>query len=338
MTIAVASRSAFSESGKEPKVPFPLADLAQRFDLGRWQSVRWLPRGKNEHAEITTDRSTYFVRRSHVRKTRESVQWQVQLLTELHRHGLPVPQPLTCRAGGHIVALDERFYTAAEILPGTPFDDAQPEHVLAMGRMLARFHAVGSIQEFSDPNPSRESIQDSLREELADAHANDHPELYARAAEVEARLAPLLPDLPIALLHQGCRRRNMLFTGTTITGLLDFDSARFGPRVIDVVGALLDVSKVHTAITRTDHKVALDLSHITLFLGGYREVARLSAVEVEAIPVLMEAERACDALGSMTRIDTSDTTEEFQHKARLEQARLMWLVEHEDAVRAAVEG
>ncbi|MGQ0623687.1 MAG: phosphotransferase enzyme family protein [Sporichthyaceae bacterium] len=338
MTTTTASGSAFSESGKEPKVPFPLEDLAQCFDFGRWRSLRWLPRGRNEHAEITTDRSTYYLRRSHTRKARESVQWQVELLIELHRHGLPVPQPLACRKGGHIVELGERFYTATEILPGTPFDDAQPEHVLAMGRMLARFHAAGSVQQLRDPKASGENIDHALREELTDPNAKDHPELWAHAKEVEARLAPLLPHLPVVLLHQGCRRRNMLFTGTRITGLLDFDSARFGPRVLDVVGALLDVSKVHTAIQRTDHKVALDLSNMALLLGGYREIATLSPIEVEAIPVLMTAKRAAKALGSMNKLSRSDADEEARHKILLEQARLVWLIEHADAVRATVEG
>lgn len=328
MTVTVTSTAGLAESGRPPREPFPLADLAATFDLGHWRSVRWLRGGKNEHAEVVTDRATYFLRRSYRSKALASLNWQVELLMRLRGQDLPVPEPMPCRNGGHVAEFGDRLYFVTRTLPGTPYDPEQPEHLRAMGRQLAGYHALVPTLGVVDPEPEQATLRDSVLDRLRTVDALAFPELLHVGRRVAARLDRLWPQLPTTVLHGGCRRGSLLFTGSTITGLLDFDSARFGPRALDVATAVHDVSKVYTESGRPDHKVVLDLDRIRIFLAAYRESGDLSAAEAEAIPVLIAAKRIKRALGRAARMAGASHTDDDTDKIRLEFARLTWLDDH----------
>jgi homoserine kinase type II len=333
------SPAGLTEFGQPPKVPFPLDDLAAAYDLGQWRSVRWLTAGKNDHVQVSTDRTRFFLRRSHRSKTIEALRWQLDLLAQLRREGLPVPVPIRARGGSRIVVLEDRLYVATCGLPGAPYDPDVPGQLHAAGQALATYHDI--VRRLAVPalEADRDTVLDALRERLDQVDTELVPDMAAAGEAAYRRLAELWSQLPVTTMYGGCRRGSLLFTGTRITGLLDFDSARRGIRCLDVAVALHDVGKVYTAFGRDDHKVAMDFARMTEFLGGYRSLAALTPAEAEAIPLIITARRLNRGLGRAKRQqDGEPLSENDLTKISLEVSRLRWLSEHADELRAVCAG
>lgn len=325
--------------GPPPKVPFPLEALAAAYDLGQWRSLRWLAAGKNDHVHIRTDRTWFFLRRSHRSKTLDALLWQLDLLALLRRDGLPVPIVIPARDGNAVVTVGDRLYVATVALPGAPYDPDSPGQRRAAGAMLATYHNIVRRLSLAEVETDRGTVLDTLRERLAVVDREAAPAMAAVGEHVARRLAELWPHLPVSVVHGGCRRGSMLFDGTRITGLLDFDSARRGIRCLDLAVALHDIGKIYTEEGRSDHKVALDLPKMADFLTGYRELGALSPAEAEAVPLIISARRLNRGLGRAQREQSGEPVSGNDLlKIRLETARLEWLQDHAAELRALCAG
>lgn len=339
---AIAERSIpqTAQLDKFPKFAFPLAELQAAWPLGGWEAIHWLSAGKNEHARLTTGQGTFFLRRSFRSKTRESLQFQVELLAALRAQGFPTPVPVETVSGAVILAIHEeaselkgaqdRLYMITEGLPGEAYDDSAPggdiEILRIMGRELARFHNTVDTFGLTDPERGHRDLLDGVRDKLDAMDVAAAPDLHARGTAIVARLEELDPQLPQTIMHGGFRRGSLLFADGAVSGFLDVDSARFGPRALDLATALHDVGKVYTEKGRDDHKVTLDFDKIRAFLAGYRELGEILPIEAEAIGVLIEAKRVKRAMGRAERLDSGEQLSENDLiKIEMERARLAWL-------------
>ncbi|MGQ0630306.1 MAG: phosphotransferase enzyme family protein [Sporichthyaceae bacterium] len=336
MSSAAATRVAdVSQDGPEPKHPFPLDELMAAWPLGGWDSVLWLKAGKNDHAALTTGHGAFFIRRSYRSKTLAALRFQVELLAALRAHGFPAPVPVPGVDGDPIQVIDGRLYMVTVALPGTSFNsteasaapDAGEREVLrTMGRELARFHAGVESFGVTDPEPGTRDLLDGIREKLEAMDVSAAPDLQVRGQAIVARLEALEAQLPQTIMHGGFRRGSLLFTGSVVTGFLDVDSARFGPRALDIATALHDIGKVYTEKGRDDHKVTLDFEKMAAFVEGYTETGEITALEAEAIGVMIEAKRVKRALGRCQRLAAGEVLSENDHvKIDMERARLAWL-------------
>ncbi len=79
--------------------------------------------------------------------------------------------------------------------------------------------------------------------------------------------------------------------------MLDFDSARYEARVLDLATALHDFAKVFGERGSRDFKVPLYLEVVSGFLGAYLQANPLERAEVEALPVLLAASPLKRAIG-----------------------------------------
>ncbi|MGQ0623686.1 MAG: phosphotransferase enzyme family protein [Sporichthyaceae bacterium] len=323
------------QDGPEPKYAFPLNELMAAWPLGGWDSVLWMKAGKNDHAALSTAHGKFFIRRSYRSKTMSALRFQVELLAALRAHGFPAPVPVPGVDGDPIQVIDGRLYMVTVALPGSSFTsaeacagpDAAERAVLAtMGRELARFHAGVENFGVTDPEPGARDLLAGIREKLAAMDVSAAPDLQARAVAIVARLEALEAQLPQTIMHGGFRRGSLLFTDGAVTGFLDVDSARFGPRALDLATALHDIGKVYTEKGREDHKVRLDFEKMTAFINGYLETGEITALEAEAIGVMIEAKRVKRALGRCERLDAGEVLSENDHlKIDMERARLAWL-------------
>lgn len=334
---------------KFPKFAFPISELTAAWPLGGWQHIHWMSAGKNEHAELTTGAGRYFLRRSFRSRSLEALQFQVELLEGLRANGFPTPVPVPASNGERIVAIAEdasefkaaqdRLYMVTEALPGSSGDGSDSELLRTMGRELARFHAVVDSFDLTHPHPEDHHLLNVVQEKLISMDVEAAPDLHARGAEVAERLAALWASVPHTIMHGGFRRGSLLFTGEKVTGFLDVDSARPGPRCLDLATAAHDIGKVYTEKGRDDHKVTLDLGKIGIFLAGYREIGTITDLEAEAIGVMLEAKRVRRAMGRAERLDNGEQLSENDLiKIDMERARLAWLDEHLPALHAICSG
>ncbi|MFD0046555.1 phosphotransferase enzyme family protein [Pseudarthrobacter scleromae] len=312
-------------------VELPLSELAALWPLGGWDSVSPVQGGKNEHLRVAAADGVHFLRRSYRAKPHEELARQLGLMRLLRERGFPAPEVVSASSGMDHAELDSRLWIATRGVEGTPFTDASPAHVRAMGRTLARYHQTVADLPAAVTEPA------VLVELRTRAHEDGvDPALRARTAHLVAQLTAVLPHLPRAVVHGGARRGSLVFNGNEVAGVLDFDSSHADVRVLDLAVAVHDVGKVYTRPGEADNKVALDLSRVTELLAAYSRDLRPTEAEIEALPLLLEAKRLKRGLGRLSRSRQGESLSGNDYtKIRLEDLRIAWLDGHRNEMAAA---
>jgi homoserine kinase type II len=114
---------------------------------------------------------------------------------------------------------------------------------------------------------------------------------------------------PKQIVHADWHPGNMLFRDNHVVAVIDYDSARLLPRIIDIANGALQFSIIggdEDVLKWPDYP---DESRFKRFLRGYDEVMLLSQAEIRAIPPLMmealiaEAVFPIAATGSFGRME-----------------------------------
>jgi len=58
---------------------FPVSALADAYDLGPWESIEMLPRGKSDYYRLIAGSGEYAIRRSHRSKTSADMRFEHEL-------------------------------------------------------------------------------------------------------------------------------------------------------------------------------------------------------------------------------------------------------------------
>ena len=204
-------------------------------------------------------------------------------------------------AGEPATVTTPTVYELFEYIPGNSYPQTL-EATFEAGRVLSLYHKLleDFETEFDPPTGSYhrapavdrglQSIPRQATEEVAAGHdvAGACAFLlaaYRAAADEVERLG--LNDWPPQVVHGDWHPGNMLFRDSRVVAVIDYDSARLLPRVIDVANGALQFS-----ILGGDGDVArwpdyLDETRFKRFLRGYDEVVLLSGPEVRAVPHLM---------------------------------------------------
>ena len=307
----------------------PLAELRTLWTLGGWTAVTPVTGGKNEHLRVSAGDGTFYLRRSYRAKPRDELARQLRLMEFLRQRGLPAPEVVPTRAGAGHAELFGRLWVATRGIDGSPFDDGSIPHVRALGRTLARYHQIMSGYPVPDAEPP------VLAELRRRAEHEEEPALRTRTVHVVEQLTRLLPDLPRVVVHGGARRGSLVFNGSEVAGVLDFDSAHPDIRVLDLAVAVHDAGKVYTRPGEADNKVALDLGRVSELLNAYSQEVPPHPAEIEALPLLLEAKRLKRGLGRRSRARNGESLSDNDHaKIRLEDQRIAWLDEHRNALSA----
>ena len=313
-------------------VELPLSDLANLWPLGGWNSVAPVPGGKNEHLRVAAGDGVHYLRRSYRSKPQEELTGQLRLMRLLRDRGFPAPEVVSTSSGSDHAELDGRLWIATRGVEGTPFNDASTAHVRAMGRTLARYHQTVADLPAAVTEPA---VLVELRTRARDDGVD--PALGNRTAHLVAQLSEVLPHLPRVVVHGGARRGSLVFNGSEVAGVLDFDSAHADVRVLDLAVAVHDVGKVYTGPGEADNKVALDLSRVAELLAAYNRDLQPTEAEIEALPLLLEAKRLKRGLGRLSRSRHGESLSDNDYmKIRLEDQRIAWLDEHRSALAATV--
>jgi homoserine kinase type II len=177
-------------------------------------------------------------------KAREDVAREAAIVGYLCERGVPTPRPLL--APGGEPWLDWRGVQASLFpwVDGRTLGRSElgPEHAAAAGVGLARVHQAGL--DYGDRRLGRyEPAEIQRRFDQLAGPAQDDPALAAAIAELGPELARLerdrRPDVPRGLIHGDLFIDNVLFRGTSLAALLDFEQASWGRLVYDIAVSVL---------------------------------------------------------------------------------------------------
>jgi homoserine kinase type II len=268
------------------------------YDLGDLRSARRARRGfVNENWVLETTRGRYFLKRRHPHLCNPDViRAQHALIAHLRGAGFPAPAVLPTASGASFLVLHGDCYEIQEYIEGAPYDHASPAHFREAALMLGRYHR--HVQSFAPQvlcNQGELYSPEVLSTNLAHLTraweleqdrdlASIARQLAAHAADLATRFARH-GALPRLVIHGDYYAGNLLFEDDRIVGVVDYDKARWQPRVVELAEALIYFASPRPGHLR--HLVypgTLNLESFARFLHHYAHAATLDESEDHALP------------------------------------------------------
>ena len=224
-------------------------------------------------------------------------------------------------------------YELFEYIPGQSYPQTL-EGTFDSGRILALYHKL--LEEFKSewqpPSGSyhaASAVDSGLRSIAAgipDTEENREVQQllafllasYRKCAEKVQSFG--IDNWPKQIVHADWHPGNMLFRDNRVVAVIDYDSARLLPRIIDVANGALQFSIIGGDDDVSKWPDYLDESRFKRFLRGYDEVMLLSQAEIRTIPLLMiealiaEAVFPIAATGSFGKVEGMPFLQMVQRK------------------------
>jgi homoserine kinase type II len=298
-------------SGHDRFETHELAMVLSHWDLGVIKRLRPYPRGSRRAPKlrVTSERGEVLLkRRAPGRDDPQRVAFAQDLQLYLSARDYPLPPMIATRhRRSSMVHLHGRIYEMFGFVEGDR-DDRSSEAAREAGRTLGLLHRL--LRDY-EPTYAPPAASFHQARALVDSAAKQIPAMVAAAEpggttdEIERRCTVLrdvyhdaaqraelagIAAWPPRVLHGDWHPGNLLYRDRRIVAVLDFDSARIEPRIIDVANAALQFSmRTSDGENPEQWPEALEVKRIRALLAGYDETAEepISSEERQALPWLI---------------------------------------------------
>jgi homoserine kinase type II len=268
------------------------------YNLGELRTVRRIKRGfVNDNWAVETAWGCYFLKHRHPHLRRpDLIRAQHDLMGWLRQAGFPAPAVVPTASGETFLMLDGEFYEIHEYIEGKHYDHNRPAHLEEAALMLGRYHThvQGCVPQALcnlDALYSPLVLSTILVHLRAAWQLDQNPDLTQTAQELEVQAADLAARLarrgalPHLVIHGDYYGGNLLFDGDRIVGVVDYDKARWQPRVVELAEALIYFTTERLRHLRhIVYSGTLDLGAVHQFLVAYTDAVSLSESEIQALP------------------------------------------------------
>ena len=328
--------------------PEELACVLSHYDLGVIQKVTALGAGRRRvpKAIVDAQKGRFFLKRSPLKRPGDlsRIDLAHAILRYLSKQDFPVGTPIPTRKRvTTYVQEQDSLYELFAFVEGQRHNGS-PSQIRDAGRQLGRLH--GHLRSFTPKSqPPTESFHDShaVRRHLkmigARRSTHEGPGLLSMAEELTLLYNTSSVHVneqgfdgwPRRIIHGDWHPGNLLFRGDRVVAVVDFDSVRLAPTVVDLANGLLQFSIVAGRPDPADWPDYFDLTRIEQFLTGYGQDQMVDSVQRTSLPDLMietliaEAVLPVAATGTFGHLSGGHFLAMILRKAR-------WLDRHRKAV------
>jgi len=334
-----------------------LAIVLSHYDLGVIHSIQEYLRGsrRSPKVRITSGRGRFLLkRRAAGRDAPDRVAFAHELQRRLGQAGYPVAglEPVL-GTNETMLRHDDRIYEMFEFVEGTR-DDQTEASAAAAGRALGRLHRI--LDDHRDDAMAADGtyhdapgIDVALRR-IPNAVGRLNPGVSTEAlASICTHLGEVyhdaarradavgLKDWAGRAIHGDWHPGNLLFRDGRVVGVIDFDSARMAPRLIDVANGALQFSMLMNDPDEPDRwPDGLDVKRMRALLAGYDHESGtpLTDEECEALPwliieaLILESVVPIAEAGRFAHLDGAAFLRMTERKVRWLKPRTAKLVEY----------
>ena len=327
-----------------------LAIAMSHFDIGFIDSVQEYARGSRKAPKllIGSDQGRFLLkRRARGRDEPFKVAFTHAIQLHLANKQFPLPHLIGTRNDNNsMFQWRGAVYELFEFIPGQGYPQTL-EASFDGGHTLGLFHKLlmDFESEYQPPTGSYHAAQviyqgmEALRvnllagaqelKDLGDFLANSYKEASERVEAVG------IAQWPKRICHADWHPGNMLYRENRVVAVIDYDSARMLPPIVDIANGALQFSVIFGEDDVSNWPDYIDETRFRRFLRGYEEVIVLSQAELEVVPWLMMEALIAEAVlpiattGNFGRMDGVPFLKMIQRK-------LTWLHKHvESLVQAA---
>jgi len=328
-----------------------LAVVLSHFDIGVIDSVMEFPRGSRKAPKllIVSEQGKFLLkRRARGKDDPFKVAFCHAIQLYLASKQFPLPHLIgTKKENNSMLQWRNGVYELFEYIPGQGYPQTL-ESTFDGGRVLALYHKLleNFKSEWKPPTGSYHmapAVEQGLRQitTTTPPALAQHPQIvpvltslldsYNRAAKNVEKQG--LDSWPRQIVHADWHPGNMLFRENHVVAVIDYDSARLLPRVIDIANGALQFSILGGDDDVSKWPEYPDESRFKRYLRGYDEVMLLSQAEIAVIPHLMiealiaEAVFPIAATGQFGRMDGMAFLQMVTRKVKWLQTNAALLVE-----------
>ena len=309
--------------GREKFTAEEVAVVLSNYDVGVIESVVEFPRGSRKAPKllISAEHGKYLMkRRARGRDDAFKVAFCHQIQLFLMAKHFPLPHLMgTKKDNNSLLQWRGGIYELFEYIPGQGYNQSL-ESTGDSGRVLALYHKL--LETFQSPYQAptgsyhmAPAVETGLRQIPRTLSGNPKmPDVcdyllksYNHAASTVDALG--FDNWPKQVIHGDWHPGNMLFRDNRVVAVIDYDSARTLPRVLDIANGALQFSILGGEDDLAKWPDRPDEVRFKRFLKGYDEVVLLSEAEMSAVPWLMiealiaEAVFPIAATGVFARMD-----------------------------------
>jgi homoserine kinase type II len=277
-----------------------LREVVDCYDLGELRSAQRVERGYvNQNWVIQTTRGRYFLKHRHPElRNREVITAQHTLMDHLRKSGFPAPAILHATTGETLLVLDDEFYEIQGYIEGSPYEEARWAHFQAAAITLGHYHdcvqgftpsTLCHMGDLYDPpilNTHLTSLKALWTRGWDKALAEIARQLESHEEDLKSRFA-LHEQLPHVVIHGDYHAANLLFHGDRVVGVVDYDKARWQPRIVELAEVLIYFASSRPGhLTHLVYPGFLEWDKFSRFLHHYACVQGVSLreQEVRALP------------------------------------------------------
>lgn len=211
----------------------------------------------------------------------------IRLTAALRSHKVPVPHIIKANDGRDFITTQEGCYLMMEKLSGSHIKEAFEQDYAAIayetGIVIGKIHCA--LMTVSDKStgitPFHEELKGWISKELSSSSLLTKEEWLE---PIEA-ICGLYPRLPKQQIHRDLHYGNLLFRGTTLIGVLDFDLGKQDARIFDIAYFLSGQLSGQKDLMAIKDKW---IEFISQFLIGYESVIVLENNEKKALPLMIQ--------------------------------------------------
>lgn len=202
-------------------------DMAAFLDLygvGPLKSAKGIAEGvENSNYLVDAEGGRFILTLYEKRVDERDLPFFISLIDHLAANGCPVPRILPDLSGQHVQALCGRPACLIQFLDGVSVSRPTGRQAYAAGEALAQMHQAAQDFAGGPPNPLSLNGWRQLADRLGNRLDGIQPGLTDEVAEELAYLTANWPDhLAQSVIHADLFPDNVLMTGETVTGIIDF--------------------------------------------------------------------------------------------------------------------
>ncbi len=330
--------------------PDELSEVLRHYDVGQITSISEFERGSYAapKVNIVSDRGRFLLKR---RPRTDDDPFRVAFAHSLQRFlstkNFPLPHLIGTRDDNNsMLKLGDAIYELYEFIEGDAYDGGLLATYEA-GKTLGIYHHL--LKDFqSEYTPPRghyhdaPMVYDSLRplgemmiqqpgmkgrgDELIKLLKRVR-RLYSRAAKIVNTIG--MPHWQSQIVHSDWHPGNVIYRKQHVVAVIDYDSARIRPRVMDVANGCLQFSMVTGGRDLSTWEPRTDVIRAKRFLRGYDEVNELTQDELRVVPHLMQEVLLAQAIPPIVRTGTFAGLDGFGFLQVMAE-KMEWLRDHHE--------
>ena len=281
-----------------------LTIVMSHFDIGVLDSIVDYPKGSRKAPKllVVSEQGKFLLkRRARGKEDPYKVAFAHAVQLYLASKQFPLPHLVgTKKDNNSMLQWRNGVYELFEYIPGQPYPQTL-EATFDSGRVLALYHKLlvdfksewqptgGSYHAAPSVEQVLRSIPQALR--VGDGAAELNALLqylldsYRHASQMVESLG--ISTWPKQIAHADWHPGNMLFRDNHVVAVIDYDSARLLPRIVDAANGGLQFSILGGDEDVSKWPAYVDESRFKRFYRGYDEVSLMSEAELKTVPWLM---------------------------------------------------